>query len=156
MATDRNILALQRVVEFLPYNERVEMNRILPLHYRVVKKLNSDEHNFHVKLMLMKDKITKINSYEQGNVERLKTAKKMFLYFAHTKDKVLYMNETLRNTALSKAKEIVSGTQFTPQMILFHRREVKSLVRAAEELIRYFETESVQTRKMTYKLVEIK
>lgn len=131
---------IRNIVEFLPYNERVEVNRCLPVDYRVVRKLDSDAHNLKVKVSLMSRKLARVGETGENTLKRIRTVKEAFLYLLHTKDTVLLTQKKFGNAIIQKTQEVLTGNMVPPWMELRYHRDIKSLRRVAEKLHSYMES----------------
>lgn len=137
---------LRNIASFLPYNERVEMNRALPLHYRFVKKINSDEHNAKYKQELLRNKLKKVYESEALTLDRVKHVKQLVLYLLHTRDTYLFIYPNLVNMMIQKSREFSTIANYG-NLVITERRAVLSLVRAASQLLSKAECVKFPERK---------
>jgi NADH pyrophosphatase NudC (nudix superfamily) len=147
---------IRNVAQYLPYNERVELNRILPFELRIVKKLNSDDHNLMVKRDLIQKRISDTEKYPLNSKERIIHVKKMFLYLLHTNDDILLRRDMFRAVVIEKARSMSRMDAHDLQLVLNYRKEVKSLTRAAQQLVSKLETAKFGPHVGTPKFVVIK
>lgn len=128
---------IRNVVSFLPYTERVDANRVLPIEHRIVKRVESDNHNLHVKVNLIRHKLARFDKSQPRSRERVKIIKQVFLYILHTKDTVLLTKSTapFHNVIIEKAKQFLTDEAFDVNMLIRHRKEIISLRRVCEKLI---------------------
>jgi len=146
---------LRHIASFLPYNERVEMNRALPFHYRLVKKLNSDEHNAKYKQELLQKKLARFEESPAGSLARLNQVKQMMLYLLHTKDTCLLRNCKFRNTVITKCREFSNVGNYG-NLLITERAAVRSCMRAASQLLSKLESTTFPNhKKITPQFVQI-
>ena len=125
---------IQHIVSFLPYNERVEMNRILPVNCRVVKKLDSDSHNLRVKSKLIKEKLSKIENAGSLTIMKMKYVKQLFLYLLHTRDNVMFHYPKFKAVTIERALHHMDMRVYG-YLANTMRQEVKSTIRVATQLL---------------------
>lgn len=130
--------ALRIIASFLPYDQRVEMNRALPFDYRFVRKIKSDEHNVQYKVKLVNGKIARFLA-ETDQTKRVKIVKQIILYMLHTKDSCLFRYPNLKNMLYTKCLEFIDRDNYRNLMIQ-NPRLVKSSIRASTELLHKLET----------------
>lgn len=93
------------VGSYLDYNSRVNFLSVLPSNEdKFVRKLNSEEHNFRIKINLIRDLL---NKTFEATTRRKKaiSVKNTLRYFAKTKDTIVMDNSTFRSVLLLKARE---------------------------------------------------
>ena len=135
---------LRHIVSFLPYNERVEINQILPLEYRITKKIESDIHNYRVKSKLIFDKLERINNAVPNSIEKIRDVEKLFLYLLDTKDECLFsmtspkFHEAVKDRARLHATD--DGYVWTVRNK--YPDEVASLMEVSARLLSYMDTKT--------------
>lgn len=99
--------AIKHISGFLDYNSRVDFNTVVTPECRLVKKINSDAHNLHVKVAFVRGKLFEINNnYNQQEYALLII--KLYGYLINTKDTVLFELRGMfyRNAIINRTKEI--------------------------------------------------
>lgn len=137
---------MKHIASFLPYNERIEMNRALPFEYRLTKKLKSDEHNAQYKSDIIREKLIKFDNAPLGSVLRVNYIKKLMLYLLHTKDQCLFMYPNFRKVVIQKCREF-SDIHSYDNLVITEWRAVKSTIRVATQLLSKVETTTFPDRK---------
>ena len=79
------------IASFLSYNERMNVNMMIPIEYRYIKKLeNVDGHNLYTKIDIVQNKLIKINKTPFGSKKRIIYFMRLFEYLLKTKDTSLF------------------------------------------------------------------
>ena len=100
---------LKHLGRYLDYNSRVDFNTVVTPDSKLIKKLNSDAHNLHVKVSLVNHKLSKIAEVMEEDAFSHKHALlviKLYGYMINTKDNVII---ELRSNEYRKT--ILRGTQ---------------------------------------------
>ena len=102
---------VKHLARYLDYNSRVDFNTVVTPECRVVKKINSDAHNLHVKVSLVNNKLSKIREVIEDDAFSHRHALlliKLYGYMINTKDNVIIELRSIeyRNTILRGTKDL--------------------------------------------------
>lgn len=154
MALPEDVLGL--IATYMSYNDRVNMNQILSHENQVIKKLDSDAHNLAVKSVLVEQKLIAITRAPSTSVERLRKCKQLMLYLLHSKDDCLFRKSSrFVSTVKSKAHEFTQLESFANELIIYHLQDVKSLMRASQQVISYLDVTTFPPLDVRPKIVTI-
>lgn len=148
---------LRIIASFLSYNDRINMNKCLPKKYQYVKKIDSDAHNLHIKMNLLKHKLDLVEKFSYDSLERIKAVKRTFLYLLHTRDTCLFScNPTLFKVLREKVYELSDINSYNPFIMTKYRKDINSLMRVTQKLISVLDAMPVPTENKKYKFIEIR
>ena len=133
---------MRNIASFLPYNERIEVNKMVPIEDRVVKKLDSDGHNLYVKSVMFTDKLIRFNQLSFDSLVRLNAAISLFWYILHTKDTCLLRNsrQDFIDILLEKANYFSQITAYSVVMLVKHGKKCEQLVELSKQLVELINT----------------
>lgn len=102
---------VKHLARYLDYNSRVDFNTVVTPECRVVKKINSDAHNLHVKVSLVNHKLSKIRQVIEDDRYSYKHALlliDLYRYMIDTKDNVIIELRSIeyRNTILIGTEDL--------------------------------------------------
>jgi len=124
----------REIGSYLDYESRMNYNRNVEFNDRYTKRLESDKHNFKVKVALicgMLDRQDRCVNY----VGRVVMMAHIFSYLVYTRDTALLDNPKIalvmlvRSTDYSTLENVTNEAQFVPRKI------AKRLVRVARKLV---------------------
>jgi hypothetical protein len=127
---------MRNIASFLPYNERIEVNKMVPIEDRIVKKLDSDGHNLYVKSVMLTEMVIKINMMPSDSLMKLDGFIKLFWYILHTKDTCLLRNsrQDFIDILLGKAEIYSRPISYSVLMVVKHKRKVDALIELSKQL----------------------
>jgi hypothetical protein len=141
---------------YLDYESRMNFNRVLPdVNDRFVRKLPSDAHNLHVKVDLIRHKLTQIQN-EYTMRRRFRLLKQLCLYILHTKDTALStsLNQEFYDALQQKTRQILQLSEGM-RFLTASGSEFKSFTKVCIELFSYIENRPPPTLHISPALVEI-
>ena len=93
----------REIGSFLDYDSRMNLNRVVELNDRYVKRLKSDEHNLAVKVALVSSKLQR-HFNTRGMRNTIMSMCSVFAYLIKTKDTALFNQKDITQALLSRAK----------------------------------------------------
>lgn len=145
---------MRNIASFLPYNQRIEVNKLVPLEDRVVKKLDSDGHNLYVKSVMFTDKVIKINHLPNDSLKKLDAFINLFQYVLTMKDTCLLVNsrQDFIDILLAKGQLYSMITAYSVVLLVKHGKKCEQLMELSKQLVELLQT---TPRRKEYVLGEI-
>ncbi len=143
----------REIGSYLDYESRMNYNSLLDFEDKFVRKLNSDAHNLHVKVMHLSHYVENIY-LKYDPIQKAIILMKLFHYLLFTKDTVLFTssNMLLRTTLLNKLNEFVEYVTTDPT---FSKKWKKNVAYVSTKLVAKFESISLD-KKFNASFVKIK
>ena len=153
MAIPHDVLKL--IVTYLPYNDRVEANKYLPLEYQVIRKLDSDSHNLRVKIMLLDHKLSKIREQHPDSLNAVRLTTQLFDYLTQTKDDCLFVMTTTNLHAMLRGKASFSRLIYDEHDWIHRkfRRDIRLMNSSIDKFIQKIDSKTPATKERIGKCV---
>lgn len=137
---DGNV-CMDNIAPFLDYESRMNFNQTLPNQYRYAKKMNSDAHNFDVKISLMSKKTSRIDQYEISRNQRLRYIKEVMTYLLNTKDDALIcFSGKLRETIIERATHFSNIESYPHGGVFYNTKKINELISVSTRLVSKIES----------------
>lgn len=144
-------VCMYHIAPFLDHASRMNFNATLPIEYRYTKKMNSDAHNFAVKVNLVSRKLNRATKAPPASDLKVRRIKEVMTYMLNTKDDaILSFNPELRAVILEKS-QYYSNIHNFPLYYLNNKRAL-DLMRVCQRLVEKIERVKPRDKIITKKI----
>ncbi len=127
---------IRHIATFLPYNERIEVNKLVTVNMRHIKKLDSETHHVYVTMQLLTKMLNNVETKKTPRQKALAITKLM-RENASNRSSLALKHSRYRAVVINKCNEFLDDGY---DMSFVHRKVAKGLKNTCRRLLQKIET----------------
>lgn len=146
-------VCMYHIAPFLDYESRMNFNQTRAIQHRYTKRMNSDAHNFSVKVDLLTQKMGRVNKSVSPD-QKIRAIKEVITYLLNTNDTVLLCyNTKLRETVIERATYFSDINNY-PLGQIYQAKKMYELINASNRLLSKIESvklkDQIEPKRITF------